>query len=117
MTIQKTSFLLRTLPRLFKLSKTSLSAVLFVMLQQVNSIKYFPYYAQAQRQNPSNLVDAVRTILQTRNYPKDTEFKARLVESKLYGGGHRNSKTKLILETLEETYGHKEQVAFENDIF
>ncbi len=31
-----------------------------------------------------------------------------------YGGGDRVIKTKLILETLEEKYAHKEQVPFDN---
>lgn len=83
-----------------------------VPTNQLNKI--FPsLYAQAQLQNASNLVDGVRSILQTRGYPKDAEFRTRLVESKLYGAGHRANKTKLILETLEAMHEHKEQVPFD----
>ena len=83
-----------------------------VPTNQLNKI--FPsLYAQAQLQNASNLVDGVRSILQTRGYPKDAEFRTRLVESKLYGAGHRANKTKLILETLESMHEHKEQVPFD----
>src|SRR5690606_26339463 len=35
-------------------------------------------------------------------------------EINFYGAGHRQVKTKLILETIEESYSHKEQVSFEN---
>ncbi|MFQ5398695.1 MAG: DUF262 domain-containing protein [Anaerolineae bacterium] len=83
-----------------------------VPTNQLNKI--FPsLYTQAQLQNASNLVNGVRSILQTRNYPKDSEFRTRLVESKLYGAGQRANKTKLILETLEAIRQHKEQVPFE----
>lgn len=82
-----------------------------VPTNQLNKI--FPsLYTQSQLKNSSDLADGLRTVLQTRNYPRDDEFKARLIESKLYGAGHRANKTKLILETLEAAYKHKEQVSF-----
>jgi len=56
----------------------------------------------------------LKSILQSKGYPKDNEFKLRFKESKLYGGGDRIVKTKLILESLEELHAHKEVVAFEN---
>lgn len=77
--------------------------------------KIFPaLYNQAQLESPSNLTEGVRLILQQRGYPKDTEFHARLVEAKLYGAGDRRRITKLLLETLETSYGHKEQTIFDN---
>lgn len=77
--------------------------------------KIFPaLYNQAQLESPSNLTEGVRLILQQRGYPKDTEFHARLVEAKLYGAGDRRRITKLLLETLETSYGHKEQAIFDN---
>jgi len=77
--------------------------------------KIFPaLYNQAQLELPSNLTEGVRLILQQRGYPKDTEFHARLVEAKLYGAGDRRRITKLLLETLETSYGHKEQTIFDN---
>lgn len=62
----------------------------------------------------SDLTEGVKLFLQQRGYPKDVEFRSRLVESKLYGSGDRRTKTKLLLETLEESFGHKEQTAFNN---
>jgi len=76
--------------------------------------KIFPLlYGQAQLKDPSDLVNGVKSILQSRGYPKDAEFRARLMESKLYGAGERLIKTKLILETLEASHQHKEQVPFD----
>ncbi|MFN8458890.1 MAG: DUF262 domain-containing protein [Anaerolineae bacterium] len=78
-----------------------------VPTSQLNKI--FPLvYGQAQLKDSSNLVEGVRSILQTRSYPRDAEFKTRLMEAKLYGLGERAIKTKLILETLETAYQHKE---------
>lgn len=78
-------------------------------------IGIFPsLYEQAKNKNPSDLANGVRIVLQARNYPKDAEFKARLIESKLYGAGDRLKKTKLLLETLEESFQHKEPVKFDN---
>ena len=77
--------------------------------------KIFPLlYQQAQLKNSSNLADGVQLILQSRGYPKDAEFRARLIDSKLYGAGERLVKTKLILETLEAAFQHKEQAPFDN---
>lgn len=57
-------------------------------------------------------VGRLKLALQTRDYPQDPEFKARLMEVKLYGS-NRSEKAKLILESLEESVKHKEQVAFD----
>ncbi len=82
-----------------------------VPTNQLNKI--FPnLYVQAQLKDATNFANGVHLVLQTRNYPKDSEFKTRLVESKLYGSGHRANKTKFILETLEAKHHHKEQVPF-----
>jgi hypothetical protein len=78
--------------------------------------KMFPQlYSQALK-NASALKDGVRLALQTRGYPKDNEFRARLADAKLYGFGERAAKTKLILETMEAAYQHKEQVPFDSQI-
>ena len=37
----------------------------------------------------------------------------RLTDAKLYGNRDRATKTRLILEAIEETYNHKEQISFE----
>ena len=61
-----------------------------------------------------NMVEGVKAILQSRGYPKDNEFYTRFKETKFYGAGDRQIKTKLILETIEENFAHKEAVPFDN---
>ena len=77
--------------------------------------KVFPsLYGQIESRYQSDSIFGLKSILQTKNYPKDAEFRARLLDAKLYGGGDRGIKSRLILETLEEFYEHKEQASFEN---
>lgn len=63
---------------------------------------------------PDDIMNGVKSVLQTKGYPKNPEFKQRIIESKLYGSGDRGVKTKLILESIEEYFGHKEQVPFDD---
>ena len=79
---------------------------------QLNKI-FPPLYTQVKA-TAVPFIDAVKTVLQNKQYPKDAEFVKNLQESKLYGAGNRAIRTKLILETLEESFGHKEQIAFEH---
>ena len=51
----------------------------------------------------------LKSDLQNRDYPKDEEFKSRLMDVQLYGK-NRSEKAKLILESVEEYFQHKEQV-------
>lgn len=75
--------------------------------------KMFPFlYSWAKDQ--ANFIDGVRAELQRREYPKDSLFRSRLIEAKLYGPGEKSIKTKLILETLEEHYNHKESPSFDS---
>ena len=84
-----------------------------VPTNQLNKI--FPIvYPQIEAKYPTNIVEGFKTVLQGRGYPKDNEFFLRFRETKFYGGGDRQIKTKLILETLEEKFAHKEAVPFEN---
>ena len=84
-----------------------------VASNQLNKI--FPsVYPAILAKHPDNIVEGFKTILQSRGYPKDNEFYLRFRETKFYGGGDRVVKTKLILETLEESYAHKEAVPFDN---
>ncbi|MBI5055921.1 MAG: DUF262 domain-containing protein [Nitrospirae bacterium] len=77
--------------------------------------KIFPtVYPQLLAKYPGNFVEGVKTIFQSKGYPKDNEFSLRFKETKFYGAGDRQIKTKLILETLEENYAHKEAVPFDN---
>lgn len=80
---------------------------------QLNKI-FPPLYEQAYLKNMPNFVESVCSVLQTRGYPKDIEFRTRLIDSKLYGNREKAVKTKLILETLELAHQHKEQVAFDD---
>ncbi|GHT07481.1 hypothetical protein FACS189426_00960 [Bacteroidia bacterium] len=75
--------------------------------------KIFPtIYPQVK--SADNIVESFKTVLQSKGYPKDNEFESRFRETKFYGGGDRQVKTKLILETLEENFAHKENVSFDN---
>lgn len=77
--------------------------------------KIFPLlYRNIKNRGFSTLVEGLKKELQTKGYPKDIEFKSRLIDIKLYGAGDRAIKTKLILESIEESYSHKEQVPFES---
>lgn len=72
-----------------------------------------PLLAQIQRTKSKTLSDGLKAVLQTKNYPKDYDFLAKLKDTKLYGSGDRITKTKLILEALESAYEHKEQVPYD----
>ena len=77
--------------------------------------KVFPVIiSQLDKKYSDNYVEGLKAILQTKGCPRDVEFKKRIMDSKLYGAGNRNTKTKLILESIEKHFGHKELVAFED---
>lgn len=84
-----------------------------VPTNQLNKI--FPaVYPLLLTKYQDNHTEGIKEILQGRGYPKDTEFYTRFKETKFYGAGDRQIKTKLILETLEENFAHKEAVPFDN---
>ncbi|MEN6553702.1 MAG: HNH endonuclease family protein [Methanobacterium sp.] len=87
---------------------------LFVCGRATNQLnKVFPVViSQLDKKYQDDYVEGLKAILQTKGYPRDIEFKKRIMDSKLYGAGNRNIKTKLILESIEEHFGHKEPVAF-----
>jgi len=60
-----------------------------------------------------NFVECMKLVLQSEDYPKDSEFQSKLCSAKLYGE-KRTEKVKLILESIEEYFEHKEQVSFKN---
>ena len=62
----------------------------------------------------SSFTEGLKICLQSQNYPKDNDFKKNLIESASYGGGDKQVKTRLILETLENSFNHKEKPSFEN---
>jgi uncharacterized protein with ParB-like and HNH nuclease domain len=71
---------------------------------------FAPLYNQAR--TSVAFVPNVARLLSTsaRGYARDDEFRERLASARLYGGGDRREKTKLILERLEAALGHKEVV-------
>ena len=74
--------------------------------------KMFPLlYSQAKQHH--RLVEGVCAILATKNYPKDVEFRESFALVKLYGGD-RGAKGRLILDRLEDSFGHKELVRPDN---
>ncbi|MDI9312999.1 MAG: DUF262 domain-containing protein [Limnohabitans sp.] len=76
--------------------------------------KIFPViYTQLFKQS-DNIVEEFKTVLQSKGYPKDNDFLRYFKETKFYGVGNKQTKTKLILETFEETFAHKERVLFDN---
>jgi len=75
-----------------------------------------PLYEQVIEKNSANFVTALQSILQSKGYPKDYEFGDRIQDVKLYGAGDRQVKTKLLLESIEESFGHKENVSFEKAV-
>jgi len=79
---------------------------------QLNKI-FSPLNHQIQSGGFANYIEGTKTLLQNKAYPKDTEFRERIMDAKLYGGGDRAIKSKLILETIEESYGHKERIDFD----
>ena len=77
--------------------------------------KIFPtVISQLDRNYSSNYVEGLKQIMQTKGYPRDLEFNMRIADSKLYGGGGRKQKTKLILDSIEEQCNHKEQVPLDD---
>ena len=72
-----------------------------------------PLFSQIERTHSKTLCDGLKVVLQSKNYPKDYDFQAKLKDAKLYGPGDRTSKTKLILEALESAYDHKEPVPYD----
>ncbi|MBD2145065.1 DUF262 domain-containing protein [Sphaerospermopsis sp. FACHB-1194] len=69
-------------------------------------------YSQVSKESNlahANFVERLKLDLQNRDYPKDTEFQKSLLDVKLYGAG-RSKKGRLILESIEESFNHKEQV-------
>lgn len=60
-----------------------------------------------------DIVSKFKTILLVKGYPIDEDFNQNFIRGKFYGVGNLNNKTKLILETIEQSYNHKEEINFE----
>jgi uncharacterized protein with ParB-like and HNH nuclease domain len=77
--------------------------------------KVFPTIIMALITNyKQQYIEGIKTILPSKGYPKNSAFRKSILESKLYGGGDRSIKTKLILESIEESFAHREAVPFNN---
>ncbi len=71
--------------------------------------KLFPsLYTQSKARG--NFVEGLRAILASRKYPKDAEFRDKLTNSALYAVGERLQKARLLLERIEDSFGHHETV-------
>lgn len=79
---------------------------------QLNKI-FPPIYKQISNNNSKELVEEFKSYLSTKKYPKDQEFREKFKEGRLYGSGERARKVKLILQALEESFNHKEEVLFD----
>lgn len=88
----------------------------FVSCLPTNQLnKIFPTVIISLNSNYQNqFIDGIKAILPTKGYPKNSTFRKSILESKLYGGGDRSIKTKHILETIEESFDHRELVSFNN---
>jgi len=56
-------------------------------------------------------LELLKAYLAERGYPTDDDFKIRLADARMYGGGDRRDKTKFILDRIEQSFGHKEAVS------
>jgi uncharacterized protein with ParB-like and HNH nuclease domain len=82
-----------------------------VPTNQLNKI-FPPLYSQIK--NNSSMPEELKSILQRKGYPRDSEFINRFKDAKFYGAGDRQIKTKLILESIEESFQHRETVSFDD---
>lgn len=80
---------------------------------QLNKI-FSSAYSYIQAYYTNSVVESFKSFLSERGYPKDSEFKSRFMETRMYGAGERKAKTKFILESLELGYHHKEKINMEN---
>ena len=90
----------------------------FVCDLPTNSLnKIFPsLYGQIKQKIDRNFMEGLKDILTGKKYPRDDEFKSRLKEVELYGTAtsSKPKKGKLILESIEQSFNHKEEVYFDN---
>jgi uncharacterized protein with ParB-like and HNH nuclease domain len=68
---------------------------------------------ELEQRKYENFSHTVQVLLCTKNYPNDTVFKEHFTSLKLVKNT-KNDIRKLILETLENSYNHKEEINFDN---
>ncbi|MGI0481057.1 DUF262 domain-containing protein [Geminocystis sp. CENA526] len=81
-------------------------------LNRIFSILYSQVTKNIDLKN-MNFLEELKRHLQTQDYPLDDEFRENIKQVKLYGS-NRTEKARLILESIEEFFGHKEMVSFDN---
>lgn len=88
----------------------------FVCNLPTNSLnKMFPsLYGQVKQKIDIDFIKGLRYVLTGKKYPRDEDFRARLKEVELYGTRGKVEKSKLILESIEQSFNHKEEVSFDN---
>lgn len=85
----------------------------FVCGRPTNALnKIFPTLHKDVKEHDRDFVPALKEMLADQGYPDDEEFKQKLIGTPLYRAGDR-TRTRLILECLEEFYGPKERVNFD----
>ncbi|ALG67021.1 DUF262 domain-containing protein [Beggiatoa leptomitoformis] len=76
--------------------------------------KIFPsVYRDACRNFPTDFIKGVAEVLRTKDYPDDGKFKEELMTANFYSASESRERSKLILESLEASYGHKESIDYE----
>lgn len=88
----------------------------FVCNLPTNSLnKMFPsLYGQIKQKIDIDFMEGLKYVLTGKKYPRDEDFKSRLKEVELYGTRIKAEKSKLILESIEQSFNHKEEVSFDN---
>ncbi len=87
--------------------------IMGIATNQLNKI--FPVLISAVKQRSGEeIAKATAEFLTTKGYPKDSDIVRDITERKMYGGGDRQLKTKFILESIEESFNHKERINLDN---
>lgn len=77
--------------------------------------KTFPQVFNWMQKIPNGTyIEKLKHVLQSKNYPKDYDFRSSLQTARLYGNGDRRVKTKIILDRLEQSFKHKEMCVLED---
>jgi hypothetical protein len=87
-----------------------------ILSNQLNKIfpkLYNDVCNELEQREYKNFSHTVQVILCNKNYPNDTIFKEQFASLKLVKNT-KNDMRKLILETLENSYNHKEEIDFNN---
>lgn len=87
--------------------------IMGIATNQLNKI--FPaLISVVKEKGGEHIAKTAAEFLTTKGYPKDSDIVRDITERKLYGGGDRQLKTKFILESLEESFNHKERINLDN---